>query len=352
METTDAREAYPYPPSWLDRFTEWVERLPGRSWVFYPAIGLVLASILTAVNWADGTYPIGTFNAFHIMIALQTPYFLALTRYLDGVAEAALRNFQPALEVSEEEYDELLYRLTTAPARPALLGSLAGVAVNVLLFSLVPNPFTVFGYSTVSSSYITLIGLNTISLGVIGALIYHTFHQLRLVSHIFADRAIVNLFDLSPLYAFSGLTSKTAVGFLIINYIWVVTAPQQLISTSAVIGMTIFMAVVSIVTFTWPLLGVHGRLVQEKQRLLRESSQHLEATIAKLRACGREDAGELHSIDELHVTMACLETEQSMLNRIPTWPWRSETLRGLVSALLLPLVVFVLQFVLQRFFAQ
>ncbi len=353
METTDAREAYPYPPSWLDRFTEWVERLPGRSWVFYPAIGLVLASILTAVNWADGTYPIGTFNAFHIMIALQTPYFLALTRYLDGVAEAALRNFQPALEVSEEEVDELLYRLTTAPARPALLGSLGGISVNVLLGLLVPNGFTMFGFSTGPTSVIFYI-LSFLMFPVAGAVVYHVIHQLRLVSQIYAEKAIVNLFDLSPLYAFSGLTSKTAVGFLILNYIWVTTAPKQLMSTSAVIGMTIFMAVVSIVTFTWPLLGIHGRLVQEKQRLLRESSQRLEATITELHVL--VDAGELHHIDELHaraqflhVTMASLESERSMLTRIPTWPWRPETLRGLVTALLLPLIVFVLQYVLQRF---
>ncbi len=67
---------------------------------------------------------------------------------------------------------------------------------------------------------------------------------------------------------------------------------------------------------------------------------------------GRVDAGELHSIDELRVTMASLETGQSMLTRIPTWPWRPETLRGLVSALLLPLVMFILQFVLQCYFAQ
>ncbi len=24
-------KAYPYPPSWLDRFTEWVDRLPARA---------------------------------------------------------------------------------------------------------------------------------------------------------------------------------------------------------------------------------------------------------------------------------------------------------------------------------
>ena len=84
-----------------------------------------------------------------------------------------------------------------------------------------------------------------------------------------------------------------------------------------------------------------------RARLLRENSMFLETTITELYR--RVAAGELHSIGELNVTMTSLEIGQSVLTRIPTWPWRSGTLRGLVSALLLPLVVFVLQYVLQRF---
>lgn len=30
----------PYPPSWLDRLTAWVDRLPGPYWAYY--FGLVL----------------------------------------------------------------------------------------------------------------------------------------------------------------------------------------------------------------------------------------------------------------------------------------------------------------------
>jgi hypothetical protein len=342
-------KTYPYPPSWLDSFTGWVERLPGRSWVFYPTLGLVMAIVTTLIHSGDGSYPIGTFDAFHIWFTVQTPYLLALTRYLDGAAEAALRKFRPALKVSEEGYAELRYRLTTAPALPTLLGSLAGVAVAVLMLPIFPLFFTLFRFSTKGFAPIIAYSNSFLLLGVAGAFVYHTIHQLRLVTQIYAAQTNVNLFDLSPLYAFSGLTSQTAVGLIIYDYIWILTAPEVL-STWWGIGFTIFYAVVAIVTFVWPLLGIHGRLVQEKQRLLRESSQRLEAMIGELH--GRVDAGELDRIDELRVTMATLESEQSMLNKIPTWPWRPETLRGFVSALLLPLVMFILQFVLQRFFAQ
>ena len=73
-------------------------------------------------------------------------------------------------------------------------------------------------------------------------------------------------------------------------------------------------------------------------------------TIAELH--GRVDASELLSMDELHDTMAGLEIEWSALTRIPTWPWQPETLRGLITALLLPVAVFFFQFVLQRAFGQ
>jgi hypothetical protein len=142
-----------------------------------------------------------------------------MVRYLDGAAEAALRNFRPALEVSEEKYAELRYRFTTAPARPTLLGSLAGVAVNVLAFSSIPNALTLLGFSTGPSSIITY-GISTFMMVVAGAVVYHIIHQLRLVSHIYAEHAIINLFDLNPLYAFSSLTSQTAVGLIIYNSIW------------------------------------------------------------------------------------------------------------------------------------
>jgi hypothetical protein len=318
--------------------------------MFYTALGLVFASVVTSVDWVDGAYPIGTFNAFHIWLAIQPSYTLALTRYLDGVANEALKNFRPALEINEEEYAELRYRLTTSRARPTLLGSLVGVAVSVLLGISDPNGYLVFGYTSLGPPFIILMVLNSCALVILGALVSHTIHQLRIVSQIYAKQAIVNLYDLSPLYSFSSLTSQTAVGFTILNSIWNVTMPQQLFTTSAGIGMGILNAVISIITFTLPLLGINRRLVREKQRLLRESSQRLEVTMTELH--DRVDAGELQSMNELHVTISSLEIEQSMLTRIPTWPWRPGTLRGVVTALLLPLVVFVLQYVLQRFLTQ
>jgi hypothetical protein len=42
-----------------------------------------------------------------------------------------------------------------------------------------------------------------------------------------------------------------------------------------------------------------------------------------------------------------LEIEQSVLERIPTWPWQPETVRPMVTALALPMVLWVTQYALQ-----
>lgn len=40
----------PYPPSWIDRFTGWVARLPGPDWLFYLGLWLVLFILHTAIH--------------------------------------------------------------------------------------------------------------------------------------------------------------------------------------------------------------------------------------------------------------------------------------------------------------
>ncbi len=79
-----------YAPSWADRFTAWVDRLPGPNWPYYSAMGLLVFSLQTAVVWAVGAYPVGTLLPPHAFIAGIWPFFLALMRYLDDRASGAL----------------------------------------------------------------------------------------------------------------------------------------------------------------------------------------------------------------------------------------------------------------------
>lgn len=44
--------APPYPPSWFDRFTTWVDRLPGPAWGFYVVLGIGVSVAGSAIERA------------------------------------------------------------------------------------------------------------------------------------------------------------------------------------------------------------------------------------------------------------------------------------------------------------
>ena len=62
----------------------------------------------------------------------------------------------------------------------------------------------------------------------------------------------------------------------------------------------------------------------------------------------RMDSLRLSGADDLNKTLSSLEIERAALQRIPTWPWEPGTIRGLAAALLLPIVIWLIQFVLER----
>ena len=75
-------------------------------------------------------------------------------------------------------------------------------------------------------------------------------------------------------------------------------------------------------------------------------ARRFEAAAAELHQ--RVDKKSLTKMDDLNKTLASLELERAALQRIPTWPWDAGTPRGLAVTLVLPLVIWLAQYLLQR----
>lgn len=338
-------EPPPYAPSWMDRFNAWVTRLPGPSWSYYVGMGLVLLFAQVAALWGEGAYPVGTIIPSHTFIACIIPLLLWLCLHLDRRAGEALKTVRPAMKASEEEFARLGYEVTTLPARSALLASLAGVAF-ILLVNLLLG--TSRGFDDLAGFPISrnvIYWMYVSSWWFIAAFLYHTVHQLRTINLIYTRHTRVVLLRLTPLYALSSLTALTAVSLAAITYGWIALNPglsTEPISWAIVVPIT----GLAIATFVWPLLGIHRLLVEEKGRLLDECSLRLEAIIAELH--DRVDSERLEGMDDLNKTIASLEIELNLLEGIPTWPWQPETVRLLITALALPLGLWLAQYLLQR----
>jgi len=353
----------PYPPSWIDRLTGWVDRLPGPAWAFYLVVGVGVGFAGSAIEWMEGAYPAGTFNPLHVWAFGNFAYLLALIHYLDRSAASSMESFRPLLAPTaraaqpalqgEGTFAWLSYQLTTLPPRPTLFMAIAGAAFAFVTYLLQSATGTVPSYlaGTAGTPFSTasVVSLLIVQNAISAVLVYHTIHQLVLISRIYTQHARINIYQLQPLYALSLPGALTAIGIILYIYLWFATSASGTATIGPVeVGLSVSFAAVASATFALPLLGAHRRLVEEKDRRLAEASSRFEAAITELHR--QLDRGRLLQMDPLNKAVATLEIEQNVLRRIPTWPWQPGAVRGLLAALFLPVAVWAIQLFLGRFF--
>lgn len=345
QERAVGEDSPPYPPSWVDRLINWVRRLPVPAWVFYLALGLGLTFVLTFAAWAGGVLPPGALVLDYFLSAMTCAYLLALIHFLDESAAVALARFRPVITVDDAGYDRLYYQLTTLLARPALIASGLGAAYSLLVSIFIDENQFLKAVSPIIP--ILDVGFRTVIYALVGVTVYHTLHQLSMVNAIYTKHTRINLFQLGPIYALSSLTARTAIGIGLPTYMWFqITNLSALGNSPSDIYETIFLALVIVATFIWPLLGAHSLLEREKQRLKDEVARRIEATIAALHSS--VDTATLEHRGRIKETFDALVAEQGVIDKLRTWPWRTETVNGLGFAFLLPVIIWVVQRILER----
>jgi hypothetical protein len=333
-----------YSPSWIDWFNAWAYRFAGPSWLVYLGIGLALFVIQTIVLVAEGVRPVGSFLLPHAFLSGMIVFFPWLTRYLDGMADSALAALRPALEVDEGPYAGLRYRLTTLPALPTLLASAIAAATIVLVNETLGTPEGFNRLTEFPASSALLYGMYVVTWWVWGAFVFHTIHQLHLTHWVYSRHTRVNVFRTRLLYAFSGTTAVTSASLVLPTYVWLAIA--GVLRDPIALGLTVPITALAVVAFVWPQLGARRLLAQEKWRMVDEVAVRFEALIGELR--DRVETRDTEGIDEVKQLMAALEIEEQALKKVSTWPWQPETVRYLMTALLLPLAVWLAQHLLQR----
>jgi hypothetical protein len=164
---------------------------------------------------------------------------------------------------------------------------------------------------------------------------------------LYASVSEIDLFNLEPVYALSSHTAKTGVIFLIMVYSNLLLAPRSIEIPTALVT-TIAISVISFTAFVLPLRGINQRLVAKKKEVLREVNGRIKESFALLEE--RFDRRELGQVPELGKAIASLQHQKVFVEEIPTWPWQPGTVRGFISAMLLPILLWAIQQILGRFF--
>ncbi|HEX4898115.1 MAG TPA: hypothetical protein VFV53_07100 [Candidatus Limnocylindrales bacterium] len=333
-------------PSFADRLLDAIRGLPLGGWWIYPVLIAFLWAWITGVRWLTG---VATPDQIDLRVLAYFPYpvvALALLHYLDDVAEEALGSFAPALGGDAAAMRAWRRRLTSLPSRPTVLAAIAGLAFGALAIVQLPPSI----YRQVAPdlpTVVVLVGWQALAGFALGAvLLYQSWRQLSAVSAIHAAATRIDPTKPEPLFSFARLTARTGLAYLGIVYYSVVTNGPTYAGKPEVLALNIIFGSFAVACFVLPLRGMHRRLAVAKADLLAGVESRFARVTGTLYAA--VDADRLESMAEIDDAISSLTRVRAEVERLPTWPWSPALLRGFLTALLLPIVIWLITRVLEN----
>jgi hypothetical protein len=336
-----------FQSGWMERFFDWADRLPVPFFVFYLVLYLIINLALHAFLWADGSKAFGELSSaflftFPFWACLQTAAF----HYFRKQALQALTMFRPTLNLSEYEFDQIKHSFVNLSSRGFLILSIFSFIVSVVVLfsplSLVPSDFQAnIGTIIVTICFLLLAPIS------IGFFVY-VFHSLVWINRLYAMIPTVNLFDQRPLYSLSRYTSRVGMLFilyLILNYLTGSAWGEQ--SAEAITGFYLVLnGLIAILAFVLPLWGVHVRLANAKEESIAKNNRLIERRFIEIH--NKVEAGKLAGLTDLRTGNSALIEYRQELSKVSTWPWDTATVRTFLTALAVPMTVWLVQQVLLR----
>jgi hypothetical protein len=328
-----------YRPGVLSRFLASVDDLPYHGWWLFPLLYVLLFVWSHGIVWATGQVPFGSIHPVLAVGHFYAPYTLAAIALINRASERALSAFWPATGWPDEERETWRFWFVNSRAGYGLATLVVAAVVTVVAFleaapeaigpganrtvlfaAYVPSAF--FGYWVVLLAFL------------------HTLHQLRLVARIHREATAIDPFDRVSVYAFSYVTAMTGVAYVISGYYTLTLNSAFQAGNPIAIAVLAGVFVIGIACFFLPLWGIHERLVQEKQILVRDVELRLKRLSQEMYR--RIDAGEFDGTKVVSDALAGVSDARKRIFEVPTWPWRPQVLSGFLSALLLPVAVYLL----------
>ena len=333
--------------SWVDKLQGVAEHLPLGPMGLYLILAVVLSLLLFGSQWISGNTVTYTFTWPLAWTAVWTPLMLAMIHVLDRIARRSLAEFYPASGLDAEAYERYVHRFVTMPARPVLLMHFFGTVIFVGTVWLEPSYGGLISGRLVSDGIVYLIFW--FNMGMLLVSMYHHTRQLEMVSTLHKEAPNIDIIDTTPIFAFSRLSFWAAAltVFTILPSIFVYQTAEEniLFALPSILGVGLAMLV-----FFLPLHSLNQRLVDEKSARLGHVRRRIHDSLDELNQ--RVDRGDLSDIEAQHAQLAALILEQEYLEGLRTWPWPSGTFARLVGLIAVPILIFILQLLIQGFFPQ
>ncbi len=337
----------PYTPSWANHFVNWLNRLPIPMWVIFILIYLVSVLSYHVAYWLDGAVPFGTPVGILLFNGIWSVIGIAFLSTLDHIANRAIDRFAILVPRKRAQLEDIRYQMTNVPALPALVLTL--IICGVVILGTFFDASLLGVKETVPKLLFMPVYMFSYSFAPI--MLFHGFRQLNLVIKAFRLVNEINLFHLQPLYAFSSLTMTSSLFWLLIlNLNFISNFMGGLPSgVDVLLALTFSLpyVVLAFITFIVPLWGMHVRIQNKKVTSLEENGLQIEKAHQILYVHLNEK--DFKKSGDMEKSLSSLYRMREEIQKVPTWPWNPGTLRGFLSAVFLPLGLWIAQQVLARF---
>ena len=336
-----------YKPSWIDKVQRVAERFPLGLLSFYFVLGLVLTLILHSSQWISGTTEKFLFTLPLTWTASWTPLMLAMIHLLDRIANQALAQFRPAIGIEGEEYKDCEYRLTTMPSRSVILVQLAGTVIFLGTVWVAPSYSGLINGELISDTIVYVIFW--FNMGMLLVSMYHHTRQLEMVATLHKEAPCIVIFDSIPIFAFSRLSFWAAAltVFMILPSIFIYQTAEEniLLALPSIVGIGL-----ALLVFFLPLQSLNKRLVDEKTAMLGQVRRRIHDSMQELNR--KVDQVDPSGMEAQHAQLSALLLEQEYLEKLRTWPWPRGTFARLIGLILAPILLYILQLLIQEFFSR
>lgn len=331
------------PLSWIDKLIRWISALPGPSWLAY-VIGLIAAALLiVSLEWLDGGQSFPNYDSSEVSNAIWIILPLAILHYINRHASEALKVFRPLLSGGEKLYLQWKAKISNVPPLWAWIAfAISALFVFLNLLSSQSEFVEMVGISQFTEAIRIMFGASALAISF--TLFVQVIRHLFIVHTLHKGVKAVNLFQLDAPHAFSTLTSRIGAGLALIT---VFSLLQNSSYDSALAPFDFLTFVIAIIAFVFPLLIMRRKLNQEKSKIINQGNLRLEALYQKINQY--VDADQYAKVGDLKQAMETLIIERDEILKISTWPWEARTLRGFSSTILIPILLWFITRLLERF---
>lgn len=334
--------------SWLEWLLDAIDRVPGPRWATYTGAYLVLVALVLLANFIDGVptlletpgLVLGPLIGFGLLWGVHV---------LSGGALRTLAALEPVLTVDADERARYGRDLTRTPPSWALVALVMGTIGGLDSLATTPESWGAPATGAPATMAVTAV-VAVLNTTMIFVFVARLLHQTLVIDEIHRHAVRVDLTQLEPLYGFATFIARASivllavamggfVGFLVALGLSFTLAASDLV----LFGATL---VVAVVAFVLPVRGLHERIEAEKDRGLAETRSTLATITAEIHR--RVASGDLEGAGKLNDALSAATAAVAVVAHTPTWPWRPETLRAFVSAVLLPIALWFVITILGR----